>query len=397
MSGDGQRAARRASIALAGLTLLLASNACVSTERTEPAGSLADDNAVTTTSGTSQWTSTSTSTSTPISASMAEGLMPGDLRACENPSRYTTDSDWALSELPNSYRIARAATFVQELNPSTAPPGLESWLLIEPSAGGGMDAAIALKKGVDPDRQLSGTGRDEHNAVNGVRGLPGLVSRRSHRGDVEGWTVAEWSEDGVAWEASSRLEERELARALEPLDLDQQSVVDSSGRFEVAGHVPAGMVNPRRVTTLELRRESATSGAAQTLHIRIDARPPGSWGLDPSLAIATGLPLGPGSRVDVSSGTSMLSSGPGSPDQVKAAIDLFSGAWLAFADGSSGTFLWEGQRDVDDTRPDPASELFPAVLASLVPAVPHDPLLAGVPLIDADATRAAGETYCIEE
>ena len=82
---------------------------------------------------------------------------------------------------------------------------------------------------------------------------------------------------------------------------------------------------------------------------------------------------------------------------MKAAIDLFSGAWLAFADGSSGTFLWEGQRDVDDTRPDPASELFPAVLASLVPAVPHDPLLAGVPLIDADATRAAGETYCIEE
>ena len=38
---------------------------------------------------------------------MAEGLMPGDLRACENPSRYTTDSDWALSELPNSYRIAK--------------------------------------------------------------------------------------------------------------------------------------------------------------------------------------------------------------------------------------------------------------------------------------------------
>ena len=229
--------------------------------------------------GTSTTTATTMSPTTlvsPTSTAPASGnaIFLSDVPVCDRSgASYSTAPDWVSDPLPEGMRMEVAQTGANAA--ADAPPARSRTWLLADIEGDRVVGLISLGRAGAPPG-LSGGGVDPPApVVDGVRGRPGRIETRVDRSAMP-LQVAEWTEHGETWTASSTLDAHSLGAAIEPVVIDGDAVRDPTGRFEVIGAGPPYAAGRSRVTQLEV----VGPGPDRLRHyVRIDDPVPGATGI----------------------------------------------------------------------------------------------------------------------
>lgn len=259
-------------------------------------------------------TSTSTSDASVTETSILSGA---DLRPCGDDTSYNTTPDWVLGTPPDGHRLDRATTTVNHYATESEFDSAVVSTLAETDAAGRISSAITLLRFADladfePQPGTAAGHAFEDSGSDSVRGHDGRIGRVVHRGDLDGWPEARWTEGDAGWVArSSDLDVNALATALGPLDLSDGSVRDPGGRFALVGTASVWQ-DETRETTIKLVGTDA-GGAGTTLDISVTRMPDDARGLGDVGAIqgdlsgSTGLALARhGERWILSSGSTVV-------------------------------------------------------------------------------------------
>ena len=157
---------------------------------------------------------------------------------------------------------------------------------------GHLVSSIRLSSGAGPYGQPGYIRMDDEAHLDSVRGHPGQIAHWINRGDPVGEQVAEWTEGGVSWTATSGLDVQALGTALARLQLQRDHVTDPSGRFRVLGSDVGPHAGRERTTDLEIDQSKGPSGAARTYYVRVSMHVAGTTGLM-SLPEGANTPGGP--------------------------------------------------------------------------------------------------------
>ncbi len=125
--------------------------------------------------------------------------------------------DWVPDDLPERFELTDAETYGPPTTPGDSPAEPTHrvrWVIVQ-FDGDRVVATIDLTRGVSsPDRyaQPAYSEVSDDRVLDSVRGQPGRISRWINRGDPVGEQVAQWTEDGDRWLATSSLGVDELGR-----------------------------------------------------------------------------------------------------------------------------------------------------------------------------------------
>ncbi len=318
-------------------------------------------------------TSEPTTTVAPTTMALASGnaIFLSDVPVCDGSgASYSTAPDWVADPLPEGMRMEVAQTGVNAA--VDAPPERSRTWLLADIDGERVVGLILLGRAGAPTG-ISGGGVDPTApVVEGVRGRPGRIETRVDRSAMPR-QVAEWTEHGETWTASSTLDARSLGAAVDPLEVDGDAVRDPTGRFEVIGAGPPFAAGRSRVTQLEV---VGPGPDRLRYYVRIDDPAPGATGI--------------------------ITLPPWLPEPTVRSIDgrlVVLGGQTAITTTADGSPVWVDVYDEtsNGARADP--EVLAVVLSSLRRRTAGDDgWIAGVPLVVGVPPDAAALTgHCREE
>lgn len=341
-------------------TIALAASGCSSDElstRDESTSSAAASSAAPTS------TTTTVDPATVLAGLPSCADMPPPPETASAPFR--TLPDWVPADLPDRYEVTEAETY----GPPTADGSgsadsvlFTRWLLAELD-GDRVVATISVTRGsTDPDgyAQPGFNEVTDERALDWVRGHPGRVSRWINRGDPVGEQVAEWTEDGDRWLATSALDVDELAAALGALSIDGTELRDPTGRFQVLGRRRGDTATGElagRTTSLRLTEHMEDDEPDLGLSLKIEQRPPDLEGF-------VDVRVRPGSlRIEVDGRPAMRSSPERNDAWTYLATTLPDGSLLSITWHDVGT----AERTMDDATIQRIDASLRQVVASMRP------------------------------